>query len=186
MNAEQQAAVVDYMVGRLSYEDLVRRTGIDPVKQPGFAERELRQGLAARDAGTIECALLLAVRFELVTPDMASLLALLLLEPWHEKHEDIAKILQELREPATADALAGAAVVKHEYLAYDDSHAFARKCIWALADIGTPTSREHLERLSQNPDHEVAAYAQKRLDNWEHELPRKRPARQGERGEPTD
>ncbi|HXA17832.1 MAG TPA: hypothetical protein VN380_12620 [Thermoanaerobaculia bacterium] len=182
MNAEQQAAVVDYMVGRLSYEDLVRRTGIDPVGQPGVAERELRAGLAARDAGTIECALLLAFRFELLTPDMASLLGLLLLEPWHQKHEDIAKILQELREPATADALAGAAVVKHDYLAYDDSHALARKCIWALADIGTPAAREHLERLSGNPDHEVAAYAQKRLDNWEQELPRKRPSAPGGEG----
>ena len=36
----------------------------------------------------------------------------------------------------SVDALARAALVKHDDLAYDES-ARARKCVWALADIGT-------------------------------------------------
>jgi hypothetical protein len=79
-----------------------------------------------------------------------------------------------LRDPSTADALAEAASMKHEYLdQLDDGHAFIRKCTWALADIGSPKARRHLERFAQAADPVVAGYAQKRLDQWEQELGRK-------------
>ena len=88
------------------------------------------------------------------------------------------RVLQDLCVPETADALATAALIKHEYLEYDNSYAFARKCTWALADIGTPQALANLEYLAQTSDPDVAAYAQKRLDNWEHELHRKGRGRQ--------
>lgn len=75
--------------------------------------------------------------------------------------------------PSTVDALARAAVMKHDYLAYNDSHAFARKCTWALGDIGTPEARAHLEKLAGADDPEIGAYARKRLDRWDDELSRK-------------
>ena len=114
--------------------------------------------------------------FGVLTADLGPVLAELLLLPWHQQHEDIAQTLQKLRVPSTVDALAKAALVKYDHLAYNDSHAFARKCTWALADIGTLEARGHLERLARAEDSEIAAYAQKRLDNWEAELHRKGPA----------
>ena len=173
MTPEQKNAVVDLVLGRITHEKFVSRFGLDPAGQPGFAEVALRDALASRDAGTVECAYYLALHFDLLTISLAPVLAELLLQPWHNRHEDIAKELQSLRDPATADALAEAAVNKLEYLAYDDSHPLARKCTWALADIGTPEARMHLERLAHNSDAEIAGYAQKRLDNWEREMGRK-------------
>jgi hypothetical protein len=153
--------------------EFVGRTGLDPVARHEIIGSELRRALLSQDAGAIDTALLLAVRFKLLTADLAPLLAELLLVPWHQKHEDIALALQRLRVPATIDALARAAVIKHSYLAYNDSHALARKCTWALADIGTPEARAHLENLAGVDDAEIASYAQKRLDNWDDELGRK-------------
>jgi len=42
----------------------------------------------------------------------------------------------------------------------------ARKCTWALADIGTPSARSLLETLATNDNEIIAHYAQKRLEQW--------------------
>jgi hypothetical protein len=170
---EQQHAVVELVRGRISSAQFVERTGLDPGARPEIIESELRAALVSRDAHTVESALTLASRFGVLTAGLGPLLAELLLLPWHQQHEDIARALQQLRLPTTVDALATAALVKHDYLAYNDSHAFARKCTWALADIGTREARAHLERLARSSDSEIAAYAQKRLDKWDAELHRK-------------
>jgi hypothetical protein len=173
MTPEQQKLVIDLILGRISYDEFALRTSLDPAGQPDFAARELQEALASQDGDTLECVLMLVERFDRLTADLAPLLATLLLQPWHYKHEDIAIDLQRLRSPATTNALALAALVKYDYLAYNDSYALARKCIWALADIGTPEARNHLEHLAQAPDPEIAYYAKKRLDNWQGELRRK-------------
>ena len=167
MTREQHKALIDHALGRTSYAEFVERSGLDPVARPEVAESALREALVSQDADSVDGALLLASRFNLLTPDLAPLLATLLVLPWHRSHEDIASALQQLRAPATADALAQAALVKHDYLAYNDSHALARKCTWALADIGTPEARAHLESLARTDDIEIAAYARRRLENWE-------------------
>jgi hypothetical protein len=173
MIPEQHDAVVELILGRISPAEFVQRTGIDPAARPEIIESELRGALALQDARTVESALVLAFCFKVLTADLAPLLVELLLLPWHYKHEDIASALQGLRVPGTADALAQAALVKHDYMDADDSYPFARKCIWALADIGTREARAHLERLARANDTEIAAYAQRRLDKWNEELTRK-------------
>ncbi|MFO0828315.1 MAG: SseB family protein [Phycisphaerales bacterium] len=92
---------------------------------------------------------------------------------WHHLHEDIVRSLQLLKHAPAVDVLAAAALTKHEYLAYDNSYALARKCTWALADIGTDAAREKLAALSRCTDATIAGYAQKRLDRWDHERGRK-------------
>jgi hypothetical protein len=106
--------------------------------------------------------------------EMVPLLCELIQEDWHLHHEDFASTLQGLKDPRAADSLATAALMKFDYLAYNDSHAFARKCVWALADIGSDNARNHLIALADNPDEEIAAYAKRRLARWDEELDRKR------------
>jgi hypothetical protein len=174
MNAEQRKLLVEYLMERISYGSFVEQSGIDPPSEPGFAEVALREAIVSRDAGALEYALTLCFRFKLETRDVALILAELLVQPWHHSHEDIALTLQDLRVAETADALAAAALMKHPYLdnVYENN-VFARKCIWALADIGTPEARRHLESLSLCVDPEIASYAQRRLDYWHEELDRK-------------
>jgi len=78
-----------------------------------------------------------------------------------------------LRSPAAVDALERTAHAVHGYLAYDDGFALARKCTWALADIGTPEAQQALVRLAACDNSIIASYAQKRLTNWQNEFHRK-------------
>lgn len=105
--------------------------------------------------------------------DFVPLLSEILGEEWHISHEDIVLFLQQLKDNRATPILLETAQRKFEYLSYDDSYPLARKCTWALADIGTVDSKNALIELSTNKDLVIAGYAQKRLDNWNHELIRK-------------
>lgn len=92
----------------------------------------------------------------------------------HYAHEDIARLLQQARDPRAVDALYNAAVNIPGYqMDYDDGAALARKCIWALADIGSQEAYHKIQLLMQHNNPEIVSYAQKRMDRWYEELPRK-------------
>jgi hypothetical protein len=101
-------------------------------------------------------------------------LSKLLTLDWHFSHEDIALTLQQIGSQNSVDALFNASTKKFKYLEYDDSKAFARKCIWAIADIGSNKAKEILVELSKNEDVEIAEYAKKRIGNWNNEIKRKK------------
>lgn len=105
--------------------------------------------------------------------ERVQLLLAQLADPHRQDHEDIVRELQALRPAEAVEALYRAAHDRHDYLEYDEFRGLARKCTWALADIGTPQARACLERLAAEPDPQVAEYAKKRLDHWEAESHRK-------------
>jgi hypothetical protein len=182
VTSEELGLLIAYLVGRLSYEEYVARSGVDHLWHAESFERELRAASVEQDGDTLDWLLVLGVKRDLVDTRLAPLLASLLLEEWHTRHDELARILQDLRDPAVADTLAAAATTIPPYLAAVDSgHAFARKCIWALADIGTVEAHQHLLRLARHPDREVAGYAARRLDRWEDRLGRE-PRRPGDDG----
>jgi len=139
---------------------------------PDSTRARLDEAMAARDPLAFELALTSAFEVGL-SGDLAPLLARALLMPWHARHEDVARALQELRDPVAVDALFEAALAKHDYLEYDNCLGLARKCIWALADIGTVDAKRRLERLAASENKAISGYAQRRLDAWEHERERK-------------
>jgi hypothetical protein len=119
-------------------------------------KEQLLRAMEARDPDAFERALEFAYEVGL-SRELARLLADALLMPWHARHEDLALALQTLRDPLTVDAIFEAALSKHDYLAYDDSLALARKCTWALADIGTAEARKRLEQLASGANSTIAA-----------------------------
>lgn len=133
----------------------------------------LRSAIERRDPAGVEDALAEAFAGGL-TPGMAPLLIDLLEMDWHFRHEDVARALQKLRPPEAVEALYGAALSDHAYRRYDEFFGLARRCTWALADIGTETAREALLRLAGADNSKIADYAQKRLDSWDSERHRKR------------
>jgi hypothetical protein len=181
MTPEQCDLVLSYMLERISYAEFVARSGMDPRGTPGFGVPLLREALASADSLVVECAILLNSLFEAWSGEHVPTLIELLAAPWHMKHEDVASILQGIRDPRSVEALYRAALVKLSYLAYDDSQALARKCTWALADIGTPEARARLEALTTQEDEEVADCARRRLTRWDEELGRKGPHPTGSR-----
>jgi hypothetical protein len=96
-----------------------------------------------------------------------------ILLPWHHSHEDLARALQIAKDPRAVEALFETAFARYEYLDYDEFFGLARKCTWALADIGTAEARERLQGLARSENVIIARYAQKRLDQWHEELSRK-------------
>ena len=98
---------------------------------------------------------------------LCELLADVLIEDWHFRHEDVALAIQDLKCACAVEALERRASSNPNYLEWDENYALARKCTWALADIGTDDARQALKRLSKSEIFIVRGFAQKRLDNWD-------------------
>ncbi len=93
------------------------------------------------------------------TPVLCSLL----IRDDHEGHEDLADTLQDLRDPKSVECLFDRAQRRLPYLDYNDSSALARRCVWALHDIGTEEAVSKLEALAKDPREEVSNEAADRL-----------------------
>jgi hypothetical protein len=137
--------------------------------------QELERAIRQKDPDALEDAINCVDPKSVNDPRLVPVLCDLLSATWHECHEDIALTLQQIRDPRASRALGQAAILKFEYLDYDNSYAFARKCIWALADIGTDEAKQWLLELSKVEDPTIAGYATRRLDLWMEELDRKGP-----------
>lgn len=97
----------------------------------------------------------------------APLLAKLLLESWHQDHEDIVFELGLIGEPSTTAAIARAAEMRFEYLVeWENLHAFQRKCAYALARIGTLESKAALEMMAKHADPQLREYGKEGLEHW--------------------
>lgn len=125
-----------------------------------------------RNAKDLRCALIVGGAFGF-TSGHTNILCNLLAADWHYCHEEIVGALQDLRDPAAVDALERTVQTHYDYLNYDELSGLARKCTWALADIGSAEARQALSRLAASDDSLVASYARKRLENWQKELDRK-------------
>jgi hypothetical protein len=140
---------------------------------PFEVQRSLERALESQDADEIDRAVLSAFQLDELRPEFAPTFVRLLAVRSHHKHEDLVGALQKFRDPDAVDALFSAATVRHEYLDYDEFSGLARKCTWALADIGTSKAKTKLEQLALSENPLIAGYARKRLDRWENEKPRK-------------
>jgi hypothetical protein len=143
----------------------------EPTESQIEAARRLETAIHVRNSELAESAI--SGAFSILHPIHAPALILLAEAPWHQRHEDVVRALQQLRSSDAVDALERTAFSVHEYLAYDGDFGLARKCTWALADIGTPAAHQALTRLAECNNPTIAGYAKKRLDNWQKELPRK-------------
>ena len=117
-----------------------------------------------KSAEDIELLMPQIARAESISDETSAILIKLLQEDWHYKHEDIAMLLKKIKDPKTVEALYTAAKQKFDYLEYDDTFQFARKCIKALAAIGDDNAIEKLRLLKQSDNNVIKAYAEKELN----------------------
>ena len=134
--------------------------------------RQLSAAVESSDPDTVAIALEHARRAGL-SRTLVPVLLDLLAQRTHTRHEDIVSALQYLKDERAVDALYAAALVDHDYLAYDESFGLAQKCTWALANIGTAEAQARLEDLARHPNPRIVGYARKRLDLWSREPLRK-------------
>jgi hypothetical protein len=145
----------------------------DPETDKTFLPRALETAFSNKDKDEVECVLMLGYKFGF-PEECVPVLCKLLMEDWHIMHEDIVQLFQfDLKDPRAVEPLYRTAFAHFPYLDYDEFSGLARKCTWALADIGTPEAKEKLQELARCENAAIAGYAQERLDHWQDELSRK-------------
>lgn len=92
---------------------------------------------------------------------------------WHSRQEDLASSFQFVKNPVTAKSLFRMTFKLTEYDKWNDTFPMQRKCVWALADIGTLEAMNYLKEIESKANETIASFATKRLRNWESEFRRK-------------
>lgn len=116
-----------------------------------------------KDADKLEEALTIGFTIKAFSTDFSKILCRVLQENWHYSHENIASILKDLQDPSTVSYLFEAAQLNFEYLEYDDTYQFARKCIKALAAIDDEEAIGMLRALLRSKNPHIGEYAAKEL-----------------------
>ena len=97
----------------------------------------------------------------------APLLAHILLEDWHDSHEDIIFELGLIGNPTVVGAIASAAKMKfHSLVEWGNLCEFQRKCAYALARIGTDESRIALADMVRSEDDCLRQVGAEGLSHW--------------------
>jgi hypothetical protein len=123
----------------------------------------LEKAISNKDEGLVDEVIILLNTNEFDTSEFTRELCNLILLPWHKKHEDLAMLLQTNAHPSIVDVLFKAVQLNLEYLDYDDTYQFPRKCIKAISSIGDENSTEKLKQLAEYSIKEIAEYAKKEL-----------------------
>ncbi|SNT51354.1 hypothetical protein SAMN05421812_1088 [Asanoa hainanensis] len=177
LSDSQYTVVWDFLLGTRSEADTVAVLGADPRSDAEFLPGFLADTMHRRDADGVEAGLGLMARFDQLGPERVPVLCELLVAEWHHRHEDVARLLQQLADPAAVPALHRAAELDLPYLAYDGNRALSRKCMWALSDIRTGDAIAALESLARSPDlvvRDLAAYHLAKIRNGEPPSPASR------------
>ena len=100
------------------------------------------------------------------TKNFDLILAELLIQPWHHFHDRIATILEFDKNEDTIEFLCKGAFYRCDNLEYESDYcSFNRKCIYALAKIGTPEALNCIEKISASNKPIISNYAEYILKN---------------------
>jgi len=164
MNEEQRNKVLNFTLGRISRKDLLAAFPCD-LERPGtWIAAALLEALASKDAANVEHIMLLGFKFGF-PDDCVEVLCKIMLQDWHNQHENIAMVLKDLRSPGSTDCLYQTVEAHFPYLDYDESYALGVKCLYALHAIGTPQAREKLALLASSSNEVISERAGRLLQS---------------------
>ena len=124
---------------------------------------EIKSAVAEKDSDALRDALSLVNEQKYLVP----ILNQILLEDWHDSHEDIVLELGIMEDNSSTNQIALAATIPFQHLVeWNNLHEFQRKCAYALARIGTEESRKALKNLSQSSDNYLREYGLEGLQKW--------------------
>jgi|GEM_PF-4595722 len=114
-----------------------------------------------RDEEKLEL-LLFAADWDGLDNSYTKLFCELVVADWHFSQEDIAMMLEEIKDPISVECLYIAALNIPDH---DDGCSLAKKCIWALGSINTSPAIEKLKLLAGNNNYIISEVAKMELDN---------------------
>lgn len=151
--------------GEITKEDFIRSYFKDKVISNNAVAELLIKGILFQDDTLVTEAVVLLYTGEFPLSEFSAKLCHLLLMHWHTKHEDIIGLLRKIADPSMIDCIYNAAELQFEYLSYDETYGFARKCIKAIAAIGNEHATDRLNQLSNSKIDKISEYAKKELNN---------------------
>lgn len=154
--------VLDLVTHRISELDFAERFPLEPGSGSAAALAMLQVAVREQDGHDAEYGLYLACCFG-YSAEYVEVLCALAEASWHQWHEDVVNMLDELRDPASVDVLYRVALSRHPYRDYDEHEALGVKCVWALYKIGTEPAVERLVQLMGCDRPFTAQRAEKRL-----------------------
>lgn len=161
MLANKKDLILKLMMKQISFSDFLCQFG------DGSGELDLCKELTiareAKDAELVDLLLYLSavVKFDYYDVDILNQLAT---DPWHQKHEEIVRLLDHYRQPSSVNPLYEAALLNLDYWDYDEDFILANKCIRVLEKIQDQNAIEKMELLAASDNELIRQYAQKHLN----------------------
>lgn len=134
---------------------------------------EIKRIISEKDSRAVEDKAFHLIQMYPRDEEILSLLCEIFESDWHTRQEDLASSFQYIKNPITAKSLFKMSFKFTEYDKWNDTYPMQRKCVWALADIGTPKAKNYLKEIESNANATISSFATKRLQNWENEFRRK-------------
>lgn len=163
MTTKTTSLIKAYYSGSLSRDEFLKQYFSDKNPSEGQVIDLAEQTLRKQDGDSVEELITLLGTEYFNINSFVSPLCQLLEKDWHTRHEDIAMLLLKTKSPNAIDCLYNAAELQFEYLSYDDTYQFARKCIKALAAIDDKRAVDWLKLLAESGTVEISEYAKKEL-----------------------
>lgn len=125
--------------------------------------KELTIAREAKDAELVDLLLYLSavVKFDYYDVDI---LNQLVTDSWHQKHEEIVRLLDHYRQPSSVNPLYKAVLLNLDYRDYDEDFVLANKCIRTLEKIQDQNAIEKMELLAAADNELIRQYAKKHLN----------------------
>lgn len=162
MNEFECDLALDLAEKKVSKKDFLKllMRGEDPEE---VVRQVLAEAIDSKVPDNVECALIVGFNFGF-TQKHLQLLIVILIEPWHFRHEDAVDALATLKSPMAVEALYGATQWIPKYLEFDESRALASKAIWALGAIDGSDANAALLRLAEGSDSFLSKCANEQLN----------------------
>lgn len=162
MNQQEKTLIASLMANRITKEELIQRYPFPLTDE--YIHHLVRSAVNQKDGDSLGFAMVLVYTKEVFSTALLPILEPILVEGWHQSHEDIAFLLQKLKSPTSAKWLFRAATMTFDYLEYDEFFALARKCMWALAAINTAESVAMIQQLATSDNEVVREHAEEQLE----------------------
>lgn len=164
MKDEERKLINDFILDRITENEFKDKFSVDIEEKPDYIKELLISAYNEKNSDDIYFIINLVSYFKLINETYIEIFCKLLNSHSHYMHEDIARQLQLLKAEKAIEVLYQTALTKFEYLEYDNSYVLARKCMWALGDIGTDKAIEKLRFLANVDDEELREYAMEQFN----------------------
>lgn len=164
MRPEFSSLVKKLYAGNISKEEFLERYFDGKVFSEISVLELLTQAISKKDGSLVSEVIVLLYTEYFKISSFLFPLCQLLDKNWHTNHEEIVTLLQQTKSSQIVDCLYNSTELQFDYLAYDDTYQFARKCIKALSAIADENAIKKLKILTSSKISVIANYAKKELN----------------------